>query len=54
VPGSIVIKGGQATINGKFDVKPADYGIKVSGPAASKIAQSIQVTINSVLSKTGS
>lgn len=53
-PGTITIKGGQATINSKFDVKPADYNIKVSGPAASKIAQSIQVTVNSLLSKTGS
>jgi len=50
VPGTIVVKGDKAVINTKFNVAPADYGIKIPSIAASKIAQKIEVTVNSELS----
>lgn len=47
--GTIVVKAGSATINSKFSVAPKDYGIKIPSVASSKIASTIEVTINSVL-----
>ncbi|PZF70792.1 YceI family protein [Taibaiella soli] len=49
VPGTITVKGGTATIDAKFNIKPADYGIKIPAVVASKIAEQIEVTINTVL-----
>lgn len=49
VPGTITIKGGTATVDAKFNVKPADYGIKIPAVVASKIAEQIEITINTVL-----
>ena len=51
VPGTITVKGSKATINTKFNVAPVDYGIKIPSIASSKIAQKIEVTVNSELSQ---
>jgi polyisoprenoid-binding protein YceI len=51
VPGTITIKGGQLTVDAKFKVKPTDYKIKIPSVAASKIAQQIEITINTVMKK---
>ena len=48
-PGTITIKGGEVTAMSKFKVKTADYGIKIPGIAAGKVAESIEITINSIL-----
>ena len=49
IPGTIVVSRGQVTANSKFRVKTADYGIRIPGVAAGKIAESIEVTVNSIL-----
>jgi len=48
-PGIITIKAGQVTAYSKFKVKTADYGIKIPGIAAGKVAESIEITVNSIL-----
>ena len=53
VPGTITVKGNEITVNSKLKVKTADYGIKIPGIVASKVANEIEVTVNSVLSKVG-
>jgi hypothetical protein len=50
-PGTITVKGSSVILNSKFNVKPADYGIKIPGVVAEKIAQRIEVTVNSILSQ---
>lgn len=47
--GTIVVKGGVATVKSKFTVAPKDYGIKIPAVTASKIASRIEVTINTDL-----
>lgn len=49
IPGTIVIKGKEATLNAKFMVVPQDYNIKIPSMVASKIAKSIEITVNSIL-----
>lgn len=49
VPGTVVVKDNTITLNAKFNVKPADYSIKIPTVAAGKIADQIAVTIASVL-----
>lgn len=49
VPGTVVVKGGTVTTSTKFNVKTADYGIKIPNLVAGKIAESIEVTVNSIL-----
>ena len=51
IPGTIVVKGGQATVNSKFKVKPADYKINIPKLVEGKIAKEIEVTVNSILEK---
>ena len=50
-PGTITVQGGNVTAVSKFKVRPADYGIKIPGIVAGKIAQDIEVSINSVMAK---
>ena len=50
-PGTISVKGGQATASSKFKVRPDDYGIKIPSLVVGKIAKEIEVTVNCVLSK---
>jgi polyisoprenoid-binding protein YceI len=49
IPGTITVKGSEATLNSKFKVKTADYGIKIPSVVVGKIAKEIEVTVNSVL-----
>ena len=49
-PGTITVKGGKVTATSKFNVRTADYGIKIPAMTAKKIAESIEVTVNSILS----
>jgi len=51
IPGSITVKGGQATLASKFKVKPQDYQIKIPAMVESKIAKEIEVTVNTILDK---
>lgn len=50
VPGSITVKNGQVTAASRFKVKTADYDIKIPAATAGKIAGSIEITVNSLLS----
>lgn len=45
--GTVTVKGKEITANTKFDVSPKDYNMKV--PANGKIADKIEITVNSVL-----
>jgi polyisoprenoid-binding protein YceI len=49
VPGTVTIKGGTATIDAKFKVKPTDYKIKIPAVVQGKIAEQIEITISSIL-----
>jgi polyisoprenoid-binding protein YceI len=51
VPGTITVKGGDATINSKFKVRTADYGIKIPALVEGKIAKEIAVTVNTILQR---
>lgn len=48
--GTITVKDGAVTVNAKFMIRPADYGIKIPTVVASKIADKIEVTVNNILS----
>jgi hypothetical protein len=50
-PGTITVKGNEATINSKFKVRTADYGIKVPALVEGKIAKEIAVTVNTILQR---
>jgi polyisoprenoid-binding protein YceI len=45
IPGKIIIKDGKPTLNANFSVKPADYGIKIPGAVAEKIAKSVDIAV---------
>ena len=47
--GTITIKGGSAVLTSKFSISPKDYGIKIPGLVAGKIAENIDVTVSSLL-----
>jgi polyisoprenoid-binding protein YceI len=51
VPGTITVKGGNATINSKFNVRTADYGIRIPALVEGKIAKEIAVTVNTILQR---
>lgn len=51
VPGTIQVKAGKAIVNTKFKVKLADYGIKIASVAKGKIAEQVEITVNSTLDK---
>lgn len=51
VPGTVTVKGGDATINSKFKVRTADYGIKIPALVEGKIAKEIAVTVNTILQR---
>ncbi len=50
IPGTLTVRGGKVTAASKFSVRTADYGIKIPGVVKGKIAETIEVTVNSVLS----
>ena len=49
IPATIVIKGGTILVHSEFNIKPADYGIKIPSIVASKIASDIAVTVDGIL-----
>jgi polyisoprenoid-binding protein YceI len=49
LPGTITVKGTEATLNTKFKVKTEDYGIKIPSMVVTKIAKEIEITVNSIL-----
>lgn len=51
IPGTVTVKGSEATLNSKFKVKPDDYGIKIPSMVVTKIAKEIEVTVNSILKR---
>jgi hypothetical protein len=51
LPGSVTVKGNSVVANSKFSVRTADYGIKIPAVTANKIAQQIEVTVNSILNQ---
>jgi polyisoprenoid-binding protein YceI len=50
-PGTIAVKGGSIVAASKFKVRPSDYGIKIPGVVAGKIANEIEVTVNSIMAQ---
>ena len=50
-PGTITVKGGSITASSKFKVRTSDYGIKIPGVVAGKIAQEIEVTVSSIMAQ---
>jgi hypothetical protein len=50
IPGVITVKGSDITVNSKFNVATADYNIKIPALMAGKIAKTIEVTVNCILS----
>jgi polyisoprenoid-binding protein YceI len=51
LPGTVTVKGNSITANSKFSVRTADYNIDIPKVVEGKIAKSIEVTVNSVLTK---
>lgn len=49
-PGTLTVKGGKVTTSSKFNVRTADHDIKIPAMVSKKIAESIEVTVSSVLS----
>jgi YceI-like domain len=49
VSGSVVVKGGKATVHSKFKVKLADYNISIPSAVKSNISESIEITVNCLL-----
>lgn len=52
-PGTLTVKGGKVTATSKFNVRTADYKIKGPAMGTGKIAESIEVTVNTILSPAG-
>ena len=50
-PATITVQGGNITGASKFRVRTSDYGIKIPGVVAGKIAQEIEVTVNSIMAR---
>lgn len=53
IKGTLTVKGGTVIIDCKFDIKLEDHQIKVPEAVGQKIAESINVTVHSELSKLG-
>lgn len=51
IPGTITVKGGELTLNSKFNIALADYKIQIPSVAAGKIARQIEITVNTILKK---
>lgn len=51
LPGSITVQGKSVTANSTFKVRTADYGIKIPGVVSGKIANEIEVTVNSIMAQ---
>lgn len=51
IPGSVSVKGKIISVNSKFKVRNEDYSIRIPSLVSNKIAEEIEVTVNSVLNK---
>ncbi|WP_276133529.1 YceI family protein [Polluticoccus soli] len=51
MPGTVVVKGNTATVSSKFNVKTADYNISIPKMVEGKVAKTIEVTVNSILTQ---
>ncbi|MGL4596525.1 MAG: YceI family protein [Bacteroidia bacterium] len=51
VTGTLTVKGGEVTVDCKFDIKLQDHSIKVPEAVGAKIAENIEVTVHTVLVK---
>lgn len=51
VPGTITVKGSEVTINSKFKVRTAEYGIKIPALVEGKVAKEIAITVNTILQR---
>lgn len=51
IPGTVTVEDGSLTVNTVFNVSPKDYDIKIPGVVATKIAEQIEVTVNTILEK---
>ena len=49
IPGTLTIQGGVIFIKAKFDVKVADYKIKVPSLLGNDIAESVAITFNATM-----
>ncbi len=49
IPGTLTIKGGNILLNSKFNIKVADYKIKVPSMYVQNIAEEVEVTVNGTL-----
>ena len=49
MPAVVTVEGKNVTVTSTFKVKPADFGIKIPSVVAGKIAQEIEVTVNSIM-----
>jgi polyisoprenoid-binding protein YceI len=51
VPGTIAIKGNEATISARFKVCATDYNIRIPALVQGKIAKEIAITVNTILQR---
>lgn len=51
LPGTIIVKSGEMTVNTVFSVLTADYKINIPSVAKGKIADKIEVTVNAIFKK---
>lgn len=49
IPGTVTVKGGMVTVYSQFKVRPADHKIRIPAMVASKIAEEVTVTVNTIL-----
>ncbi len=49
LPGKLIVKGNNITVQSKFKVVPQDYNIEIPGVVVDKIAKEIEVTVNSIM-----
>jgi polyisoprenoid-binding protein YceI len=50
IKGTINVKGNQVELTSSFDLKPADYSIKIPKVVASNVAEDVQVKLHATLS----
>jgi hypothetical protein len=50
IKGTITVKGSQVELTSNFDLKPADYSIKIPKVVASNVAEDVQVKLHAMLS----
>jgi polyisoprenoid-binding protein YceI len=51
LPATLTVKNGTITVFSKFQIKPADYKIKIPSIVMANIAEVVDVTVNTILKK---